>query len=202
MSFKDTAFERLAILKNLAETLAENQISQELYTLAKSSAHKLAGSLGGFGFPEGSKIAKQIEKFLEDSLNQGERRQFTELIAALEAELQQQPFEAAVSKALGKNVAFLIVDRDGDYSQQLVSESRNNSVETHTAINGIELCQILRSDRRWRQLSVLFLTGHHDKKTEYQAFAIGADDYISKPVIASELANRILNRLRRSKLNS
>ena len=57
----------------------------------------------------------------------------------------------------------------------------------------------MRSDRRWQQLPVLFLTVHHDEKTEHQAFAVGADDYINKPVIASELANRILNRLERSR---
>nr|MDJ0649678.1 response regulator transcription factor [Xenococcaceae cyanobacterium MO_188.B19] len=64
-------------------------------------------------------------------------------------------------------------------------------------INGIELCQILRCDRRWQQLPVLFLTVHQDEKTQHQAFAIGADDYIVKPVVASELASRIINRLQR-----
>ena len=67
-------------------------------------------------------------------------------------------------------------------------------------INGIELCQILRSDRRWQLLPILFLSVHQDEKTQYQAFANGADDYICKPVTGSILANRILNRLRRSKL--
>ncbi len=69
-------------------------------------------------------------------------------------------------------------------------------------INGIELCQILRSDRRWQQLPILFLSVHQDEKTQYQAFANGADDYICKPVTGSILANRILNRLRRSRSTS
>jgi DNA-binding response OmpR family regulator len=66
-------------------------------------------------------------------------------------------------------------------------------------INGIEICQLLRSAPRWQQLPVLFLTVHQDEKTEHQAFAIGADDYITKPVVGAELANRILNRLLRSR---
>jgi DNA-binding response OmpR family regulator len=37
-------------------------------------------------------------------------------------------------------------------------------------------------------------------KNPASGFAIGADDYISKPVIASELANRILNRLQRNRV--
>ncbi|MGD1917456.1 MAG: response regulator [Pleurocapsa sp.] len=67
-------------------------------------------------------------------------------------------------------------------------------------INGIELCQILRSDRRWQHLPILFLSVHQDQKTQDRAFNIGADDYICKPVAGSILANRILNRWRRSKL--
>ena len=64
-------------------------------------------------------------------------------------------------------------------------------------VNGLELCQLLRSDPDWSQLPVLFLTAHSDAKTQHQVFAIGADDYMSKPVVAAELATRVLNRLER-----
>ena len=64
-------------------------------------------------------------------------------------------------------------------------------------VNGIELCRMLRSDRHWRHLPVLFLTVHQDLQTQEQAFYIGADDYISKPVTGTQLATRILNRLSR-----
>lgn len=67
-------------------------------------------------------------------------------------------------------------------------------------LNGIELCQILRSDRHWRHLPVLFLSVHQDEKTQNKVFNIGADDYVCKPVTGSVLANRLLNRLRRSKM--
>jgi DNA-binding response OmpR family regulator len=64
-------------------------------------------------------------------------------------------------------------------------------------VSGMELCQVLRSDPQWQRLPVLFLTVHQDEKTQHQAFALGADDFISKPVVGAELANRILNRLER-----
>ncbi len=64
-------------------------------------------------------------------------------------------------------------------------------------INGFELCQIVRSDPRWRRLPVLFLSVLTDAKTQNQAFNVGADDYLCKPVSAVDLANRILNRLQR-----
>jgi DNA-binding response OmpR family regulator/HPt (histidine-containing phosphotransfer) domain-containing protein len=64
-------------------------------------------------------------------------------------------------------------------------------------INGLELCQILRSDLKWRSLPILFLSAICDLKTQQQAFDVGADDYLCKPVAGADLAHRILNRLRR-----
>ena len=349
LTFKVVTEERLNVLSNFTSALASNAVSRELLQLAKSSAHKLAGSLGGFGFPEGSKIAKQIEILLNnDSVT---LHQLTQLVTSLCNEIQHQPFEANVGAALSKNVSLLIIERNSNnnshFSQQLATEAQQWGMKTQKIssleraraiieqetpmvlllkivfpdgeglnfleeirqqmplltivvimehaqfldrlevvrrganlvlqdpissaeiikaivellkdmgssakimivdddpqillaleislqpwgfqittlndpqqfwtileatnpdllildvempeINGIELCQVLRSDRRWQQLPVLFLTVHDDKKTEHQAFAIGADDYICKPVIGAELANRILNRLERNK---
>ncbi len=64
-------------------------------------------------------------------------------------------------------------------------------------INGFELCQVVRSDPRWQQLPVLFLSVLTDAKTQNRAFSLGADDYLCKPVMGIDLANRILNRLQR-----
>ena len=64
-------------------------------------------------------------------------------------------------------------------------------------INGFELCQLLRSDPYWHQLPVLFLSALTDSTSQRQAFKAGADDYLCKPVMGVELANRILNRLQR-----
>jgi diguanylate cyclase (GGDEF)-like protein len=67
-------------------------------------------------------------------------------------------------------------------------------------INGIELCQALRSDPDWQELPILFLTARQDVETIEQVFAVGGDDYISKPVVGAELIARINNRLDRSRL--
>ncbi|KAM3097079.1 response regulator [Phormidesmis sp. 146-12] len=67
-------------------------------------------------------------------------------------------------------------------------------------MNGIELCQQLRNDPLWDWLPILFLTGQKDPTTIQQVFAVGADDYIGKPVVAPELMTRILNRLERTRL--
>ncbi|NEP19586.1 MAG: response regulator [Leptolyngbya sp. SIO4C1] len=64
-------------------------------------------------------------------------------------------------------------------------------------INGFELCQVLRSNPQWQQLPIVFLSIHSDRAKQAQAFALGADDYITKPIHAQDLAQRLLNRLRR-----
>ncbi len=66
-------------------------------------------------------------------------------------------------------------------------------------INGFELCQILRSDPHWQRLPVLFLSVLTDSSSQNKAFTVGADDYLFKPVMGGELANRILRRLQRVK---
>lgn len=67
-------------------------------------------------------------------------------------------------------------------------------------ISGIELCQVVRNDPQWGNLSVMFLTAHTDLDTRRRVFAAGADDYVSKPIVGPELVTRILNRLARSRL--
>jgi len=64
-------------------------------------------------------------------------------------------------------------------------------------INGFELCQMLRSDPQWQRLPVLFLSALTDSIRQQQAFTVGADDYLCKPLMGGELANRILSRLQR-----
>jgi DNA-binding response OmpR family regulator len=66
-------------------------------------------------------------------------------------------------------------------------------------ISGLELCQTVRQDPRWNWLPILFLTGHADPETIEQAFAIGADDYVTKPIIPANLIRRVLNRLERTR---
>jgi DNA-binding response OmpR family regulator/HPt (histidine-containing phosphotransfer) domain-containing protein len=67
-------------------------------------------------------------------------------------------------------------------------------------LNGIELCQLLRSTPQWRELPILFLTIYMDGSTISQVLAAGANDCISKTVGVSELVTRILNRLERVRL--
>jgi DNA-binding response OmpR family regulator len=65
--------------------------------------------------------------------------------------------------------------------------------------NGLELCRSVRQDFRWHWLPVVLLTDQQDSATRQQGYAAGADDFIAKANLTTELALRVLNRLNRSR---
>lgn len=66
--------------------------------------------------------------------------------------------------------------------------------------SGIELCQMVRNDKIWHGLPILFLSASTDPEITHRIYQAGADDYISKPFNEAELATRIFNRLERVQL--
>lgn len=67
-------------------------------------------------------------------------------------------------------------------------------------VSGIELCQAVRNDVRWDELPILLLTPDKDADSVNQVFGVGADDFISKPIVGPEFVTRIINCLERIKL--
>lgn len=64
-------------------------------------------------------------------------------------------------------------------------------------LSRLMLCRLLRRDRRWAWLPIVLLMAQVNSESIHQAFAAGADDVAQDPVIASELINRVTNRLER-----
>jgi DNA-binding response OmpR family regulator len=60
-------------------------------------------------------------------------------------------------------------------------------------IDGLEICQKVRNHPKWEQLPIIFLTAHLEPSLIQQVFAIGADDFVIKPVIGPEIVSRIMN---------
>ncbi|MGB3641019.1 MAG: response regulator [Rivularia sp. (in: cyanobacteria)] len=65
------------------------------------------------------------------------------------------------------------------------------------SLSGIELCQVVRNDPRTSGLLILFISANIDAETMQRVFAAGADDYLPKPIVGSELLSRISHRLER-----
>jgi len=66
-------------------------------------------------------------------------------------------------------------------------------------INGIDLCQLVRSDHTWDKLPIMFLTAHQDPATIQQLLSVGGDDYLTKPCTESQIIARLGNRISRSR---
>lgn len=60
-----TLRERLDILDRTASTASSGELSEALGAEALDIAHRLAGSLGMFGYHQGTEIARQIEEILK-----------------------------------------------------------------------------------------------------------------------------------------
>ncbi|MBC8335766.1 MAG: response regulator [Anaerolineales bacterium] len=64
-------------------------------------------------------------------------------------------------------------------------------------IDGYEVARRLRSDRRTKNIPIIFLTEKRDRADRLQGLELGADDYITKPFDIQELRLRVRNSLER-----
>ena len=62
--FRDTFGAQVAVLEEAAAALLSRELTTEHREEALREAHKLAGSLGTFGMPRGSEIAREVESWL------------------------------------------------------------------------------------------------------------------------------------------
>jgi len=62
-------------------------------------------------------------------------------------------------------------------------------------INGIDLCQQLKNNRKTLACPIIFITGDGDAETQNKCWQAGASDYVRKPVVASTLVHRVKNLL-------
>ena len=78
--------ERLDILDAAAEEARSGLLAKDLRTQAIMESHKLAGSLGMFGYSEGTRLARVIEVLLE-APGEPDSQEFVSLTTALRASL-------------------------------------------------------------------------------------------------------------------
>ncbi|MDZ8095726.1 MAG: response regulator [Nostoc sp. DedQUE05] len=241
--FQKRVNEQVRVLEEAIATLNQNSLNPDLRSLAAKEAHSLAGSLGTFGLPLGSKLARNIELLLSSgqTLSQSEISNLESWVKLLRQEIDGNEV-AAISASptpqvletvtqplendLHAETKILVVDDDPQiqaFLQTLLSpwglkaialEDPRQFWEILEIItpdmlildvelpytNGIELCQLVRNDSRWCELPILFLTVHSDAEMVNQVFSVGADDFVSKPIVGPELVTRIVNRLERMKL--
>ena len=93
----------------------------------------------------------------------------------------------------------LALVRSGDVGLVLMDVSLSNSRHQGRSVNGVDLCQVLKSSPETAGVPVVLATAHAMRGDEESLLAeSGADDYLSKPVVDhAEFAARIGRWLRR-----
>ncbi len=65
-------------------------------------------------------------------------------------------------------------------------------------LNGYEVCQKIRENKRYENLPVVFLTAKTSEADEVKGLELGANDYIQKPISPKKLITKINSTLRNS----
>ncbi|MBC6490914.1 response regulator [Flavihumibacter stibioxidans] len=63
--------------------------------------------------------------------------------------------------------------------------------------NGVEVCEILRTQPAFKDTLIIFLTALSDESSQMKGFDTGADDYVNKPISPKLLLSRVNALLRR-----
>ncbi|HEY9667096.1 MAG TPA: response regulator [Coleofasciculaceae cyanobacterium] len=124
--FKHSFVEKVVALEQAAIALSEGGLNENMRQSAQHDAHKLAGSLGTFGYPEGSKLARQIEHLLmsKTTLQQEEALPLKQLVSALHQELAKPPVShSAEPIAATPVIQVLIIDDDIALTERLKAEA-------------------------------------------------------------------------------
>ncbi len=63
--------------------------------------------------------------------------------------------------------------------------------------DGYDVCQTIRANPAWKDITIIMLTAKGRAVEREKGFALGADDYITKPFATRELMDKVRNILNR-----
>ncbi|AUB42498.1 DNA-binding response regulator, OmpR family, containings REC and winged-helix [Nostoc flagelliforme CCNUN1] len=147
---KEKLSHRIATIEQATTALRQNQLSDELQFAAEREAHKLAGSLGMYGFVQGSRLAQEIEHFFQSGkpIDRNQTLHLSELIVALHQELQQTTTGQTPQVSSGdKQPWLLLVERDKSLAKALVVEAATWKIRAEVATTPTLARERIFSDR-------------------------------------------------------
>lgn len=135
--FKNSFAEQIEQIERAKEELLRGNLADTLRENSENEAHKLAGSLGTFGYPEASKLAREIEHLLMGRpLGEQEALRIEQLTKRLKAQLQKPPILPTENiKPIPLNAKILTIDDDIALGELLKLEGIAWEVEMEIACN-------------------------------------------------------------------
>jgi HPt (histidine-containing phosphotransfer) domain-containing protein len=134
-------------LKLAADALRRGTLDAQLRQKAEQEAHKLAGSLGSFGFPEGSLLANEIEDLFQTQkfISQAKCFYLDKLLMELQRELEKSPVEQTQN-------LLLVISNDRQVVKELIKEAENQEIQIKVATNLTAARSIISSLQHLRLL--------------------------------------------------
>ena len=90
--------------------------------------------------------------------------------------------------------------QDGEQALRLARKEKPDAIILDLmlpGINGLDVCRILKSDAATKDVPIIMLTARGEEEDIVKGLEMGADDYVTKPFSARELAARVRAVLRR-----
>ena len=100
----------------------------------------------------------------------------------------------AIRNILGKDGYSVITAKDCKEAFEKLENGEYDVVVTDLMMpyaNGLEVVSRLRSDETKRNVGIIVISSVGNEETITEAFRLGADDYLKKPIMAGELLIRI-----------
>lgn len=66
-------------------------------------------------------------------------------------------------------------------------------------VSGFQACEMLKADPRTRNIPIIFLSAYANKDEIQRGLALGADEYLTKPIAPDVLVERVNNVLKQFK---
>lgn len=112
----------------------------------------------------------------------------------------------AISKILQKNNYEVISASDGKKAFEILEKQKDFDLIISDIMlpyyNGLEILSKIRTDSDIRHIPVVMISSDGNEDIISECLSAGADDYIKKPIMASELIVRIKKLIDRGSLNN
>jgi DNA-binding response OmpR family regulator len=213
-----TMLDRVGVLEQAGRAAADGRLVGALRQRAADEAHRLAGALGTFGLPEGTRLARELETRYAggDFLTTGDGAELSQAAARLRAEIEHRP-AAATAPGAGPAAAgpasladaVLVLSPDPALSRTAREALAGGAVRAVTAAvlpaapaagDGplAVLLDVSAGDAEWRALSevaerfpgvaVIVATERGELPDRLRAVQLGARGFLQKPLAADSVA--------------
>ncbi|MBW4565020.1 MAG: response regulator [Mojavia pulchra JT2-VF2] len=209
--YKDTFAQRLTLLEQAQlVALHTGQLPLQIRQQASEEAHKLAGTLGSFGYEIGSKLAQAIEHLLikEQDLTVEDAVKLSQLISQLKGLLSQPPMPLSVEQLVSIELPLVLAVVDKSFANELKMQATSWGVQIEVAasweniqqnvshspkailfqLNGEKLSQkslkLLEKLKQQLPTTPIIVLADHDNLEHRVAVArLGIQQFLSKPII-------------------